>query len=192
MINVTHWPVVIYANYRTGSSALGHSLANHYNCKFYDDPFYKKTEFDRFTQHYNSTDTRYIVKFMGDHVYEDDLYNNLLAMDAFKIRLYRENKIEQISSYYISLATRRWHTIDNSTVNNYNLPLNILMLKESIRRIQHNDQLLDAATVKFNVTTIYELLGFLKNTPLILTKPPENIKTIQNLIRSMLNIKLKD
>jgi hypothetical protein len=190
MIDIPRWPVVIYANYRTGSSALGYSLADHYKCKFYDDPIYRKPVFDEFIEHYHSGNTQYVIKFMGDHVLEDDLYNNLLAMDAFKIRLYRENKIEQIASYYVSAVTKRWRTTVEDNVEDYNLPLDIPMLKESIRRITYNDQLLDESTANFDLTCYYESFGFLNDIHLALTKQPLNINTIHSLTRSLLKSKL--
>jgi LPS sulfotransferase NodH len=191
MINVTHWPVVIYANYRTGSTALGYWLAQKYNCKYFNEPIYRKPVFDEFTEHYKSGNTQYVIKFMGDHILEDDLYKNLLTTDAFKIRLYRENKVEQIASYYVSAVTKRWRTTAEDNIEDYNLPLDTDMLKESIRRITYNDQLLDESTINFDLTCSYESLGFLDDVHLTLTKQPTNIKTIHSLTRSLLNSKLK-
>jgi hypothetical protein len=191
MITITKWPIVIYSNYRTGSTALGFWLAQQNNCKYFNEPFYRKEVLEEFMKQYHSGDKKYIIKFMGDHVFEDSLYKDLLEMDAFKIRLYRENKVEQIASYYVSAVTKRWRTTIEDTIEDYDLPLDIPMLKESIRRITYNDYLLDTSTVKFDLSCNYESLGFLDDIHLTLTKQPSNIKTIQNLTQSLLSSKLK-
>ena len=188
-INVTKWPVIIYSNYRTGSTALGHYLSKKYNTPYFNEPFYRPNVMDEFLKVYNSGDSHYIIKFMADHIHEDDLYNQLLALDAYKIRLYRANKVEQITSYYVASMTKRWRTYQHDNVDDYMLPFDKDMMLESFRRIIYNDQLLDEANIDFDLTTDYESLGYLDDADLVLTKQPKNFDQLKQIVTGFMNSK---
>jgi hypothetical protein len=111
----------------------------------------------------------------------------MFSKDCFKIRLYREDKIEQIVSYYIASMTETWFRQQGDKENKYFLPFDEGKAINAINRILHNDVILDQLPVQFDVTTSYEKLGFIENTTLVKTIPPTNIRSIRSFIQRMYN-----
>jgi LPS sulfotransferase NodH len=185
MVKVNKKPIVILANYRTGSSPLACSIAA-YN---YVVPHYEPNLFcdrkTKFLESYNNGN-EFLVKFMPDQISAFGIYQELLARDCYKIKLYRKNKVEQIASYYISAMRDKWWTIKDEYEKDYSLNIDIDVIQQSIKRITTVDYMLDSIDLKFDLVLSYEDLGIIKNTNTIRTKQPVNVEIIKNIIKKNL------
>jgi len=186
---ITKFPIIIFSNYRTGSTALGHYLSKKTGLEYVNEPIYRKIDFDALMSYRNSGNKNYILNFMADHAEQDNFYKTILEEDSFKIKLKRQNKIDQISSYYIAAMTNTWITEKSNIINDYSVQLDKDVLRQSFRRILHNDMLIDSCKVNFDLSLTYEELGFLEGIHLKLTVPPKNINAVKNLVKVLLKSK---
>jgi LPS sulfotransferase NodH len=181
-------PVVILANYRTGSSPLCWSIASLNNLIGFPEPF---TAFEdrssEFIKQYNSNEKNFVVKFIGDQIELFEPYSKLLKSDCFKIKLTRRNKIDQIASYYIASMRNVWKTVDTDTKISYNIPIINDKILESIEKITKVDQILDTVNVLFDKEIFYEDFNTIEYTNRIKTYQPVNLKQIKTVIEE--NIK---
>lgn len=93
-IEINRWPVIVVANYRSGSTVYATYLSSLYNVPCYLEPWHtKETRGDdwgphvngikqNFYDHYHSKDNKYILKFMPDNIKDirnrvTEIYNNL-------------------------------------------------------------------------------------------------------------------
>ena len=188
MIKITKNPIVILSNYRTGSTALCNHLAKQHNLKNFNEPHCHKWP-DFISHVLKNKSPKYILKFMPDQIIEYPLYQKILNSDCFKIRLYRKNKIDQISSYYICTMTNRWGRTRKEAVEEYQVPIDTGQVRYSIERILKNDQLLDSQNIEFDITCFYEDIGVLENNHNLITVSPLNILEIKSVIKDHINLK---
>jgi hypothetical protein len=173
MLNPTRFPIILYANYRTGSSALCTKLANQFNLVEFTEPHYEPEILQALI---NMSHNNYIVKFMPDQPVP--IYKQLLNSDAYIIKLYREDKVEQITSFYIAMTTQRWH-MDTDLLDEYSVPIDPAVIQQSINIIQSNDKLLDKCNADIAMT--YEQLGYIEYG--IKTQQPINYNDIKEAVR---------
>ena len=189
MIEITKWPVLIFSNYRTGSTVLGDFFVARYGCDYLDEPINSNpgiSDEEKYKILHEYHDCRCVIKFMGDHTIRDSFYKDLLEINAFKIKLYRTNKIDQITSFYISQITNRWFRSKNEIIEDYEVLINLDILIRSVDFILYNDSILDNSLVNFDIITNYESLGFIDNVDSSLTKSPNNIDYLKELIKDLL------
>lgn len=182
-IEISRWPVVIYANYRSGSNVLGKSLAAEYNAKWYPEPIRDTTRYTSFLNHYYSEDKKYIVKFMPDQKDQIKETKDIFNSDCFKIRLIRKDEFEQIVSYYIASCRDQW--VQNTpTVGEYSLGIDYKILEFVIETIKNNNKKLYEDQTVFDHTLFYEDLDFENNASHIFkTTPPKNIDSLRSIIK---------
>jgi hypothetical protein len=187
-LELKKFPIIIFSNYRTGSTALGYYLAKKTGLPFLNEPIYEhhKKYLDLLLSYRESDNKNYILNFMAEHAEQDDFYKKILEEDSFKIKLQRKNKIDQISSFYIAYMTDNWATINTTNVNEYDIKIDLYAIKHAIKKILYSDSLLDSCKTKFDFSLIYEDLGFLDDIHLKLTIPPKNITLIKKLVKTLL------
>ena len=182
-IEITRWPVLLYANYRTGSNVLGGGLAIQNNAKWYPEPIRHAERYKNFIEHYYSQDTRYIVKFMPDQTNQMKETADLFNSDCFKIKLTRKNEFEQIVSHYIATMRDQWIQ-SSSVVDNYSVGIDYSVLDNVIKIIQENNRSLDNEQTNFDISICYEDLDFTSTaTQLHKITPPDNIEILKKIIR---------
>jgi hypothetical protein len=179
-IEITRWPVLLYANYRTGSNLLGKNLAKLCNAAWHNEPVRSTQRLEEFLKSYYSQE-KYIVKAMPDQIELIKETHDLLSSDCFKIRLLRKNEFEQVVSYYIALISDKWVQTD-AVVSEYNIPLDYETLNKAISIIKTNNRLLENSTIKFDLTLYYEDLDF-ENDLLYKITPPTNIDILKKIIK---------
>lgn len=125
--------IVVYANYRTGSTALCDMLAKEFNLKNYDELFHPlglhKINLD-IIQH------PCIFKIMPDHEIPHSIKS--LVDNSYKIGITRRSVVQQIASFYISTRTGKWHYEKKEltkNIKNYNVTLNQDALENEVRYI---------------------------------------------------------
>lgn len=192
-INVTKFPIIILANYRTGSSALAINIAKKYNLKYFSEPFHNentcnldthKLEFIHFyTKH---SDKKFLIKFMPSQISCFNPYEEILSNAGYLIKIQRNNKVDQIASLYIADRRKKFFKLKMEKKESYSMPIDMNKLIECCHVIMRNDYLLKELQYKEDTKISYEDLGFIPDTDHVLSDQPENIEEIKNEIRKIL------
>ena len=188
MDTISRFPIAICSNYRTGSTALCQSISKKYNILEFEEPHLKShQEFDTFKNKINSNSQDFVTKFIVNHITEHPIYQLILDSDCYKIKLYRDNKINQITSFYIAEMTGDWGTSKYKPVGkDYVVDINQEVMLSSIETIKFNDMLLDNLPTKFDLVCSYESLGIIDSIDLEVKKTPVNINDIKSCIKHFL------
>lgn len=191
---------MIVANYRTGSSALASSIgrnlniakgtgdisiSEHLKAPVFTEPHYRPNDMIIFKDYLANNNNLFVLKVIVDQLDTVEEYKSVLNRDCFKIKLYRENKIDQIVSYYIATITKTWSHKINTPQQQYFVTLDEHVAKYAVDQILFNDRLLDQLPTKFDITTTYEQLGIIENTELVKTMQPTNIQRITKMIEKV-------
>lgn len=176
-------PIIILANYRTGSSALCWSIGELNKIESFREPVtaFRNTSSEFLKQYYKNNN--YVLKFMADQINLFKPYQELLKSDCFKIKLTRENKLDQITSCYIASVRNIWGTLDSDIKQPYVIPIYKDRIKDVIRSLRHVDDILDTIDIKFDMELTYEQLGTINHTNRVKTHQPTNIKKIKKSIK---------
>lgn len=177
-------PIVILANYRTGSSVLARKIALDNNILCFPEPTITEERKEDFLKHYNKT-SEYVVKFMPDQIDTFDLYKELLDSNCYKIKLTRTNIVEQIASYYIAKVRDKWWTTEMEQETDYFVPIEKELLKQTVDHILLINSLLKNYT-GFDQELRYEDIGILKDIDRKISLKPKNIKHLLNIIERTL------
>ena len=193
-IGINKWPVIIVANYRSGSTVYATHLANLYGVPYYLEPWHTKQNRGKhwgphvnglkkdFYNHYHSNDNRYILKFMPDQINKLNPYDKLLKSNCYKIKLYREDEIASIVSQYISIMRRKYWTTSNEITKNYSLEINDDVIIRSIFSTTRNNFWINELNVDYDKVITYESLGTITTTDYVKTYMPDNIVDIRNRV----------
>ena len=179
-VEITRWPVLLYANYRTGSNLLGKQLARDNDAAWHNEPIRDTFRLLEFLKSYYSADNTYIVKCMPDQVGHIKETADLLTSECFKIRLLRRDELAQIVSYYIALMRDQW-VQTSKDISDYAVPLDYQKLEVAIDTIMKNNQDLLNSKTYFDYTLYYEDLNFDDNVLYKIT-PPTNIDILKSVI----------
>jgi hypothetical protein len=192
-IKITQWPVIIVANYRTGSSALVRILGRKYNLEVFSEPHLDSEQLANLKKYIENGKSNYIVKFMPDYLETVPVYNHIYNSNCYKIKLTRNDKIAQITSLYIAKMTDIWNNAADMTSLHpekyiVNIDNNIVDL--SIKQICTNEKLLDTAQVNFAQHLTYEEISFADARMKKLTAPV-NYQKLYSYIEKYYNRSIK-
>ena len=157
---ITKFPILILANYRTGSSSFNHIMSQQYNLKKIAEPHLDHSRMQTLSEMVKNKQTNFTVKFMPDQLNEHQIYYDIYNSDCYKIKLQRKDKIAQIASYYIAYVSGTWHS-ENPAVRGekYYIPIHHDDINYSIDKILDNDKMLDEMDIKFDQALYYEDLN---------------------------------
>jgi hypothetical protein len=198
-IEITRWPAIIVANYRSGSTVYTTHLAKQHNVPCYLEPWHRsELRGDNWGPHVNGMkqnfyeqfhigDNKYILKFMPDQINKFTPYDMLLKSNCFKIKLYRENEIDNIVSNYVAAMRKKWWSLPTETFNNYILELDELQINKSIIVTTQNNFWLHSLNVEYDEIVTYESMGLIPPTDYIKTHMPDNLEDIRNRITEIYN-----
>jgi hypothetical protein len=189
-MNITKWPVIIFASPRTGSTALGYHISNSNPLiKFYNEPNFRPVELEEFVE-FSKFNNNYILKLLGSSIpmFPRSVQEVIFSDKVFKIKISRRNIINQIASHYVGMNRRTWNYLNNENYNNLmnsNIIIDIDKIKQSINMINYDRAIVDKIITDVNV--YYEdfdtFVSPMKKTPL-----PSNyaalIEAISNLYSS--------
>jgi len=166
MIKISRWPVIIIANYRTASSPLLNSIEEEYGLagSAFIEPTSSSNKLEPFLNCYHSGNKRYALKIIVDQTDDIVEYQELLASDCFKVRLIREDEINQIVSYYIAKKRNIWFQRPWETVGEYLIDIDDEDINLCIDTICNNNQVLLNFSASFDVTCTHKSLGYLDNS----------------------------
>ena len=194
-IKVDRFPIVILANFRTGSSALADHLGNKYSIPVFSEPFHNENLglFDEHKINFISAlingNDRFVIKFMPNQISGFNNYEQMLDQSGFRIRLNRTNKIEQIVSLYVAEKRNKFFKLHNEEKERYTLNIDKKHLYKLSHVILRNDFLLRTLPYTYDLDLTYEDLGFIENTDHVLSDQPENIEEIREEVRRILQLK---
>jgi hypothetical protein len=176
--------ILLLANYRTGSSSYSHVLANRKILE-YPEPHLFPEKWASLQEAVDSG-KKFVIKFMPDQIEKFELYQKIVKSNCYKIKLIRENKLEQIASYYVASMTDIWndHSNEFKRGKEYTVNISLDQIKTSINIITNNDFLLENLDIKFDNEVTYERLveqGLLTSGTVKLTTPT-NYKIIKQRI----------
>jgi hypothetical protein len=183
-MKITHWPALILANYRTGSSPLCQGLALENAVTAFVEPSITTERTAEFLKSYTTTD-RYIVKFMPDQVEQFTPYQELLASDCYKIKLTRKDTVSQIASYYIASVRDKWWTTEIEESKNYFVPIMKEKIDQCIAHIQQVDLML-ASFKNYDTEIHYEDIGIIEDIDRVHSRKPSNFGHLVNIIKERL------
>lgn len=189
---IDRWPVIIFTNYRSGSTEFGHQLAAQNKVEYFPEPFGKKNIngydvelLDKFLESYNCGN-KFILKFMPDQLPGMPEYRALYKGDCFKIKLTRKSEFDQIVSFYVALKTGRWGQTEQ--IDQYSVEIDKTIIRHSIDIIRSNNNFLKFSSVKFDQELEYENLEFTPTKHNYKTTPPSNIDDIRLAVREQYKI----
>lgn len=181
-INITRWPVVVYTNYRSGSSIFSKDLAHKHNVPLFVEPIRSDARLKNFLYQYHSGIDKFVLKIMPDQVKELKETEEILNSNCFRIKLTRRNIIDQITSYYIASITDKWGQTEE-TIDSYNVKIDLNVLRKVIDVIKFNNQMLDESNLNFDHVVYYEDLNFSDITNWFYkTTSPNNIDIIKKIV----------
>jgi hypothetical protein len=184
MITIPHWPAIVLANYRTGSSPLTLKLAEVNQAQPFVEPSITEERTDNFINYKLQSD-RYVVKFMPDQIDQFPLYKDLLDTSSYRIKISRKDKVQQIASHYIATVRNKWWTTEQEQDISYFVPISHELLDNSIKHILTVDTMLDSYK-DFDVELYYEDLNYLENIDRKPASKPQNLNFVLNLIKAKL------
>ena len=151
--------ILLLANYRTGSSSYCHALAKNNNIDCFPEPHMYEDSY-KLLQTLLIDNKPFVTKFMPDQIDSHPLYQEILNSDCYKIKLTRENKIDQIASYYTADATNIWNSSNNlARGENYVVKIVKEYIDIAIDTITKNDNLINNLDIKFDEELTYEQLA---------------------------------
>lgn len=187
IVKIIKWPVVLVATYRSGSTALGHSLSKFYNCDWYSEPLVNKNNtLKKFKNHYHSTNNTYLLKTMIDQIPElAETKNICYSQDSFKIRLIRKDTVAHILSLYLARIRNIW--VEFESAKNYTVDIiDTVLLKRSIDHVMRFNQMIKNTDINFDQTVYYEDFDNIKYTFFKKTTQPTNYDYLYQLIKERL------
>ena len=183
---ISKLPIVIIASSRSGSSALAQHISSLYNIKNWSEPTRDVEEFEKFKQYITRGNINYVLKIISYQISSTEIYQTILANDCYKIKLTRENKLDQIVSHYIGHCTQVWNSTDQYARGvQYTVPADIKLINDAIQTVIFNDKVFDGLGIEFDETLTYEELishTNLDSTGLAKIIPPTNYNEIKLVI----------
>jgi hypothetical protein len=179
-MNITKWPVVIIANYRTGSSELAERISNFYNAVNIPEPKHDPLLMDTLQDMVNDGDNKFVLKLIVDQIDTHPIYRKILQ-DCYSIKLTRKDVLANMVSYYIASWKGTWQQTE-LTVPKYSVEYDPFRVDFVVDQILTNNKLLAELSIVFNKTLFYEDLDF-TNSDRFKTTPPENLEIITSIIR---------
>lgn len=113
---INKFPVMIAGNYRSGTTYLCQVISMKYGLKSFPEPTIPMLRFndikpvEELRKFVSSKNEKFVLKILADQMDNIPEYKKIWNYDSYKIIVYRENKIDQILSYYIARVSNVWNT----------------------------------------------------------------------------------
>jgi len=187
---ITRFPILVLANYRTGSSTLAYNLSKEYNLYFFPEPLRVTEENDRpmsrLAKRIRNGKNNFIIKFMPDQMNDCHRYVDIYNSDCYKIKLQRRDKIAQIASHYVSCVSGIWHSNNPAERGErFSPPIHINDIDFSIDLILDNEKIFATLDAKFDQELYYEDLN-LESDKWVKLNAPDNYDEICSDIKHRL------
>ena len=187
------FPIIIVANYRSGSTAFATGLAKKLGLPYHLEPYQpraKPTDFGLtlmgfkadFFHQIRSGDSKFLLKIMPDQIYPVTPYDIMLRSEtSYKIKLYREDVMDNIVSQYVAMMSGKWWNTKQDKNEPYVLDIDLVKIKGAIHTITYNNYLMNTLNYEYDEIKTYESLE-LSDEDFIKTAMPENINEVREEI----------
>lgn len=186
--DIDNRPIVIFASYRTGSTALCEAISHKLGYKNFAEAFHivpSTGNLKGITAYSEGINQNYVFKVMpNQYTKHREQIDNILHK-CYCIRLQREDVAKQIASLYIARATTQWHqTIDNPC-STQPIEINPIMMKKCcVQTLIMNNTLKKMQDFDLELTT--EQLGTIQSPTYEVRDKPANHNEILELARDMI------
>ena len=184
-------PILIVASPRSGSSPYCFHVGRTHGLTIWAEPTRDAVEFKEFQKFIHSTNKAYILKIITYQIADTPVYQRLLYTDCYKIKLTRQNKVDQIVSEYIGKMTGVYNSEDKfARGTEYTVPIDAGRIQDTILYIQKTDSIFDLLNVKFDEELTYEELvrtSDFSNTNIVKIIPPTNYLQLKEIIEHEYN-----
>lgn len=189
-MKINKFPVMLLANYRTGSSALNTLLGVENNLTVFYEPHLRPAAMQDLVDMVNKGESSFIVKFMPDQLDKHEIYKTLYNSNCYKIRLTRSDKVAQILSYYVADMTKVWnHEDPDIRGTDYFISVKDELIDVAIDRILKVDKLLKDSSIIFDQELVYESLN-LEGSHVSKLIAPKNYLRLYSYIEKKLQNKM--
>lgn len=198
-LNITKHPVVLLANFRTGSSALAQHIAQQHRLKLWLEPFQvsdfaradqHKLDFIKFyTQNYHDG---FVLKFMPSQISGFNPYQEILSKPCTVIKLSRRDKAQQIASLYVANQRQKYFKLAGEPTAKFELPFDHAALQLAVRTVVLNDYMLEMLPYTADHTLVYEDIGWIPNTDHTSSDRPTNWNDIVEAVSRVLQWQWND
>jgi len=179
--------VLIFAYFRSGSTALCDQIAKQLNVPNFDEAFHNcyPDRRDEFLKYYPK---RCVFKIMGDQTggkYTAQINNAF--RDCYTIKLTRRDLAAQCTSWVISQMGYIWHQYKTMQMSDYTIEIDHKWFKLYINQILQSNQLIDSFTryTNFDKHLVYEDLKPITGD-YIKRKKPTNYTEVYDSVKIIL------
>ncbi len=180
-------PIVIFANYRTGSTALCEAISYTLGYKNFAEAFHTVPETGNIQgiAEYSANHSNYVFKVMPNQYTKHSEQIDKMSHKCYRIGLRREDTVAQAASLYIARATEQWHQTVNNPASTQSIEVDSLMMKICCyETLMMNHNLSTIENIDLELTT--EQLGTIKNPTYEVRDKPANHQEILELARDMI------
>lgn len=190
------FPIIIVANYRSGSTAFATGLAKKLGLPYHLEPYQprkKPANFGLtlmglkadFFHQIRSGDPRFLLKIMPDQIYPVTPYDIMLrSTTSYKIKLYREDVMDNIVSQYVAMMSGKWWNTKQDKNEPYVLEIDPVKIKGAIHTITYNNYLMNTLNYEYDEIKTYESLE-LSDDDFVKTVMPKNINEVREEIAKL-------
>jgi LPS sulfotransferase NodH len=177
-------PILVIANYRTGSTALCNLIAKQTGYINLDEHFHPK-----FNRSYKSwRDKLTVIKIQPDHQVPPHHWNELLDK-SYVIGITRRDIVEQIASFYLCHKTQIWHEKQSSDlVDDYLIDIDEYELEDQFRYISDLCDRFQNLTPYCSKLFYYEDISkYLNDSEFRIKNKPRNYNMLIDNIKELVN-----
>ena len=177
-------PILVIANYRTGSTALCNLIAKQTGHINLDEHFHPK--FDQLYELWKDKLT--VIKIQPDHQIPLDQWNELLNK-FYIVGITRRDIVEQIASFYLCHRTQIWHEKKSSDlVGDYLIDIDRYDLEDQIRYIHDTCNKFQNLIPYCNELFYYEdIRNYLNESDFRIKSKPSNYNMLIDKIKELIN-----
>jgi hypothetical protein len=182
--------IVLFSNYRTGSTVLGLSISTLMNLKYFPEVFLPNNT-DMHDKLWKSINygRKVLISIQGDQFNERARYflnHKFVLGNCYSVKLYRKNFIDQLTSFYIANKIGKFSHYAEDLVSSYEVAIDYSLVNECFNHILESNKLLDSLTGPFDLTLTYEehvsMLATKLNSKFLKTPVPKNYKNVRDEI----------
>tara|TARA_B110000305_G_scaffold94078_1_gene106004 strand:+ start:869 stop:1489 length:621 start_codon:yes stop_codon:yes gene_type:complete len=188
MKDIDNRPIVIFTNYRTGSTALCEAISYKLGYKNFAEAFHtvpSTGNLKGITAYIEGKHQNYVFKVMPNQYTKHREQIDDISHGCYCIRLQREDVASQIASLYVARASKQWHQTKYNPCSTQPIKIDPIMMKKCCTEtLIMNDYVRKMENFDLELTT--EQLGAIKNPTYEVRDKPENYDEILELARDMI------
>ena len=188
--DIDNRPIVIFATYRTGSTALCEAISYKLGYKNFAEAFHTVPatgNLEGITAYSEGIHQNYVFKVMPNQYTKHREQIDHISHGCYRIRLQREDVASQIASLYIARASKQWHQTKNNPCSTQPIEINPTMMQRCCTQtLIMNNTLRKMENFDFDLELTTEQLGAIKNPTYEVRDKPANHNEILELARDMI------